>query len=372
VRVRSNLAPVGVVTWLIIGAPSLAWELQHGQLFTPRGLAWAAAFIGFIGCYIVANWAGCGHKTTIALCVAQSLLALACIRVQLTGFQPILLVLVAAQLGGLPVRVAWTWIAAQSVALAALLNAAGVDQPISVAVAYFAFQIFGALSVHMVHSEAQAREELARTNAELRMTTELLDISSRASERLRIARDLHDLLGHHLTALSLNLEVASHLATGEAHDSIDKSKAITKLLLSDVRDTVSSLRDDEPVDLGGALRSLRDAITSPAVHLDMTDDVSVSDTAIAQAALRAIQEIVTNAARHSGARNLWLRLKTSGDALDIDARDDGNGTGELRIGNGLRGMRERVEQVRGSVNVATSRGGGFSVHVRLPLAGDVA
>jgi signal transduction histidine kinase len=196
-------------------------------------------------------------------------------------------------------------------------------------------------------------------------------MNSRASERLRIARDLHDLLGHHLTALSLNLEVASHLADGEARESIEKSKSITKLLLSDVRDTVSSLRDDEPVDLGGALRSLRDAITTPAVHLEVANDVAVADAAIAQAALRAVQEIVTNAVRHSGARNLWLRLKTHEQSLDIDARDDGSGTDDLRIGNGLRGMRERVEQVRGSVDVSSSRGGGFSVHVRLPLVGEV-
>ena len=85
------------------------------------------------------------------------------------------------------------------------------------------------------------------------MATELLEISSRTTERLRIARDLHDLLGHHLTALSLNLEVASHLATGEANEQIEKSKAITKLLLGDVRDVVSRLRNDEPVDLGAAI-----------------------------------------------------------------------------------------------------------------------
>jgi signal transduction histidine kinase len=370
-RVRSNLAPIGAVTWLIVGAPSLAWELSHHHLFTTRGLTWLAAFVAFIVCYLVANWSSCARQTTIALNAAQSLLALVCVWLQPAGFQAILLVIVAAELGGLSMRIAASWIAAQSVAFGVLLYLGGNDAPIAVTFAYLAFQLFGAVSVHRTLSEAQAREELARTNAELRMTTALLDMNSRASERLRIARDLHDLLGHHLTALSLNLEVASHLADGEARESIEKSKSITKLLLSDVRDTVSSLRDDEPVDLGGALRSLRDAITTPAVHLEVANDVAVADAAIAQAALRAVQEIVTNAVRHSGARNLWLRLKTHEQSLDIDARDDGSGTDDLRIGNGLRGMRERVEQVRGSVDVSSSRGGGFSVHVRLPLVGEV-
>ena len=371
-RIRSNLGPLGVLTWAIIAAPSLVWELNHHQLFATRGIAWAAAFVGFIVAYVVANFVASARPVTIPLCVVQTLLALVCVVFHPAGFQPILLVIVAAQLGGMPMRVATAWIAAQSIAFGFVIHLMGEDAPITVTLAYFAFQLFGALSVRMTHSEATAREELARTNAELRMTTALLDMNSRSSERLRIARDLHDLLGHHLTALSLNLEVASHLAAGDARESIEKSKAITKLLLSDVRDTVSSLREDEPIDLRGALGSLRDAITTPALHLDVADDVAVADSVIAQAALRAVQEIVTNSVRHSGARNLWLRLRTHDHALDIDARDDGSGTDELRIGNGLRGMRERVEQVRGSVDVTTSRGAGFAVHVRLPLAGDAA
>lgn len=363
---RSHLGPIGVLTWAIIAVPSVAWEIAHHHLLTPGGIAWAASFVAFIVAYCTANFTECNRSVALALRVVQALLALACMRFQPAGFQPILFVIVAAQIGTLPLAIAIAWIAAQTIAYGVMIH------EVAVTVAYFAFQLFAAISVRMTHSEALAREQLARTNAELQMTTALLDMNSRTSERLRIARDLHDLLGHHLTALSLNLEVASHLASGDARESVEKSKAITKLLLSDVRDTVSSLREEEPVDLTGALRSLRDAITTPALHLDVDDDVAVDDSAVAQAALRAVQEIVTNCVRHSGARNLRLRLKTDGRALDIDARDDGTGTDELRLGNGLRGMRERVEQMRGTVDVASSRGNGFSVHVRLPLSGDVA
>ncbi len=93
---------------------------------------------------------------------------------------------------------------------------------------------------------------------------------------------------------------------------------------------------------------------------------------MAQVALRSVQEIVTNAVRHSGARNLWVTLATADHTLDIDARDDGEGTDQVRFGNGLRGIRERVEQARGSLEVSSMRGRGFSVHVRLPLAGSEA
>ena len=90
---------------------------------------------------------------------------------------------------------------------------------------------------------------------------------------------------------------------------------------------------------------------------------------VAQIALRTVQEIVTNAVRHSGARNLWLKLATGDHALSIDARDDGAGVDNIRFGNGLLGLRERVEQIRGTFEVTSMRGRGFSVHVTLPLGG---
>src|SRR5207244_2713563 len=86
---------------------------------------------------------------------------------------------------------------------------------------------------------------------------------------LRIARDLHDLLGHHLAALSINLEVARHMTGGEAREQIEKSQAVTKLLLSDVRDVVSRMREDEPVDLTAAVKSLSDRVRKPG--LDRSD-----------------------------------------------------------------------------------------------------
>jgi signal transduction histidine kinase len=237
-----------------------------------------------------------------------------------------------------------------------------------VVLAYFAFQLFGLFAVRIAHQEADARQALAEANAELQVATGLLAISSRTEERLRIARDLHDLLGHHLAALSLNLEVASHLTEGEAHEQVEKSKAVTKLLLSDVRDVVSRLRHDEPVNLTAALLSLREVITTPALHFDVPNELTVNDPTVAQVALRAVQEIVTNAVRHSGGRNLWLKLNAADHSLTIDAHDDGAGTDAINFGHGLRGIRERVGQVHGEFSVSSMRGRGFSVHVKLPLS----
>lgn len=96
----------------------------------------------------------------------------------------------------------------------------------------------------LARSERDAREELARANAELVARQSLLAESSRIAERLRISRDLHDTLGHHLTALSLQLDVAARLASGQAAAHVREAHAITRLLLGDVRDVVSRMRDE--------------------------------------------------------------------------------------------------------------------------------
>ncbi|MEO8036581.1 MAG: histidine kinase, partial [Acidobacteriota bacterium] len=305
-----------------------------------------------------------GLTETVFL-LLQSAAALGCTFLVPKGFSPVLLVVVAAEAGTRTPRVAVMWVLAQSAIVAAAFRTD--SNWLEVTLAYLAFQLFAVFALHTAHSEAHARQALSEVNAELKVTAGLLDISSRTSERLRIAREVHDLLGHHLTALSLNLEVASHITTGAALESIEKSKAITRLLLNDVRDVVSRMRDDEPVDLTAALQSLREVITTPSLHLDLRGDLAVTNATVAQVALRAVQEIVTNAVRHSGARNLWLQLSNIGGVLGLEARDDGTGTDEVLFGNGLRGIRERVEQAGGTLEVSSLRSRGFTLRITLPL-----
>jgi signal transduction histidine kinase len=351
-----KLVFAGIFTWLIVALP------HYRQITLP----WAISYVAFLALFLVATRKECTGPFEMVLIAMQTVLALTCSYLQPDGMQPVLLVIVAVQLGHLRALVAMSWIIAQTIALFFVSD--GSTHAFWGAFGYFAFQIFGFMTARIAHDEREAKQALAEANAELRVATGLLEMSSRAEERLRIARDLHDLIGHHLTALSLNLEVASHQVEGPAKEQIEKSKAMTKLLLSDVRDVVSRLREDEAVDLGAALASLRDAVPSPAIHVD-ADGVAVTEPAVAQTALRAVQEIVTNAVRHSNARNLWLKVGTADRALTVDARDDGGGTDRVVFGNGLRGMRERVQQAGGTLEVASMRGRGFEVHVRLPTGG---
>ena len=365
-----NLTFVGFLTWLIVAVPHTMWMTLTYGIDSPRVIGWFVALTAFLVCFWFATRDSCMGTIKTSLIVAESVLALLLIAINPGGFVPVLLVMIAGQLGQFPLQVSIAWISAMSIILGLLSWEAANDTLIKVA-AYFAFQLFAVFAVRIAFEERDARLALAEANAELRVATGLLDMSSRAEERLRIARDLHDLIGHHLTALSLNLEVASHLASDEAREQIEKSKSLTKLLLSDVRDVVSRLREDDPIDLATAIRSLQDVVPTPAIRVQ-TGTLDVHDPAVAETALRVVQEIVTNAVRHASAKHLWLDVASTDGSLTIDARDDGIGTDRVQFGNGLAGMRERVTQAKGTMEVQSMRGKGFEVRVRLPLEGAAA
>jgi signal transduction histidine kinase len=233
--------------------------------------------------------------------------------------------------------------------------------------AYAVFQAFGAATIRIAKQEESARLELARVNAELRMASALLEVSARSAERLRIARELHDVLGHHLTALSLQLEVASHLALGEAKKPVEEAKQIAKLLLREVREVVSDLRDENPVDLEPVLRTLASSIARPVITLVIEGALLVRDPLVAQTAIRCVQEIVTNTVRHASARTLKFVLTQGGEAISIRAADDGIGTADIRPGNGLFGMKERVTALGGTIEMTSAPGKGFAIDISLPL-----
>ena len=210
--------------------------------------------------------------------------------------------------------------------------------------------------------------DLRRLNSELRATRALLAESTRIAERVRIARELHDLVGHHLTALTLNLEVASHLVDGNAKDKVRQAQSVAKLLLSDVREVVGQMRDEAEIDLGSALRSLIEGVPTPKVVMDLPDDFRVEDARRAHVLLRCTQEILTNTIRHARAETLWLRFAREADgALTLRSRDDGVGADAVAAGNGLSGMRERLNEFGGSLDIDTAPGRGFALAATLPM-----
>ena len=234
---------------------------------------------------------------------------------------------------------------------------------------YFGNSVIVFIASEVVRQQANAREEQRRLNSELRATRALLAESSRLTERMRIARELHDLVGHHLTALSLNLEVAGHLVVNQdASDHVTRARNTAKQLLADVREVVSELRDDEGIQLTDALRDLTEGVPGLEVHLELPPRFAVADSRRAQVLLRCTQEIITNAVRHARARNLWLRFEEGeGGKLVLKASDDGRGAIEFKPGNGLNGMRERLAEVGGRLDIETQRNQGFVLEASLPM-----
>ena len=228
---------------------------------------------------------------------------------------------------------------------------------------YGALQVASALSVTAQLHQARLRRELAVAHAELRAASALLDDSSRADERLRIARELHDVLGHQLTALSLELEVASHQVPEPAREHVVRARSIARDLLGDVRATVGEVRSRTPV-LGESLEGLVARLPEPVVHLTVDSEIRVDD-ARAVAVIRCVQELITNTIRHANAEEMWIEVRADpAGALSVSVRDDGRASAEFEPGHGLQGIRERIEGLGGTVTFVVDRG--FAVHATVP------
>jgi signal transduction histidine kinase len=277
------------------------------------------------------------------------------------------LVVVAGQLDEFPTRVALIWMLVQMLAIVRIgfLFVSPVVA-LSIGVAFGGFQLFAYAMASLASRERNAREQLTRAHTELLATRALLAERSRDEERLRISRDLHDTLGHHLTALSLQLDVASRLTDGKAADHVHQAHAITRLLLSDVRDVVSELRGSGPLDLARAIRSLAGASTALTTHFDLPDRLEIDEGRRADALLKCVQEIITNTTRHADARNLWIALILNDDSITLQSRDDGRGARTVVPGHGLTGMRERFETLGGRIEFRSGEGRGFEVHGLMP------
>jgi signal transduction histidine kinase len=366
-----RVALLGTMTTpLVVVVVSL---IRHSAwLRKERVSPWLGAYVVFILLFwFTAKRSEGLSRSWLALAlIGQTTLALLMVNFICSGSEGALLVVVAAQLSPLfSLAVSLSWVGAQTLLMGLVIRSHfSLEIALTLSISWLGFQVFTVLMSHATAREALARHDLAKLNAELRATQQLLVDSSQVSERMRIARELHDLVGHHLTGLSLNLEVASHLAQGKAQEHIQTAQSVTKLLLQDVREVVNSLRGDDSFDLGRAIRTLTKDIPKPRIHLDVPEDLGIYDPVRAETILRCVQEIITNAVRHSGAENLWIELVRTADGVEVRARDDGRGVKQLRSGNGLTGMRERVEQVGGHLEIESAHNTGFRLIARIPTS----
>ncbi|MDQ1832930.1 sensor histidine kinase [Massilia scottii] len=284
-----------------------------------------------------------------------------------------------AQLGTLPLRSALRWLAAATLFASGATLLVIADLPMPDARFIIACMLAGGEAlimavvtavVHVALGERRARVALAAAHAQLQATQALLGEAVRASERMRLARDLHDMAGHHLTALKLHLDLAKRQAGDAAPAALATASSLAATLLADVRLLVSSERGGCDIDMRLALETLCAGIPAPRIELCIGERLGIDSAAVAHAVFCAVQEAVSNAIRHAGAAimTVALRRDAGGDLL-LDIADDGRGSGGAAEGNGLRGMRERLAQLGGSLHAANGPRQGYALGIRLPASG---
>jgi len=364
----------GIATWLLVAATLLLlpW-VARDEVDSSRIFGWWSAALLFILAFLhpaarLRPLAPLWQRLIVMTVMTASVFALSYFTRSALGV--ILSTIVAGILPWiLPRFISIAWLLGIALAFsiwAAILPQFGLAYALPQLMITLGLMLFAYAASTLALNQLKARDELRRVNSELRATQSLLAENTRIAERVRISRELHDLIGHHLTALSLNLEVASHTAEGKAKEHAQRAGSIARLLLSDVREVVSDMRHEDRVDLREAIRELASGVPEPVIHLDIPDELSLTDPKRAQILLRCAQEVITNAVRHAHAANLWIRLTADDEGLRLEARDDGRGATELLPGNGLTGMRERIKELGGRLEIMTRPNSGFRINAWMP------
>ncbi|WP_164842289.1 sensor histidine kinase [Actinoplanes solisilvae] len=246
--------------------------------------------------------------------------------------------------------------------------AATADEPLAVAAGVVPVLllpvVLGEVARGRVRRTAQA-EDRARL-AEARAEQEAL--RGAAEERLRIARELHDVLAHQLALINVQSGAALH--TREPDSAFEALRAIRTAsgdALREIRSVLGVLREPVQPDLA-ALPELfnRAQETGLTVRARVSLPPPVVPPAVQLAAYRILQEALTNVVRHSSAGAVDVRVEQTGGQVEILVEDDGRSEGEVENGNGLRGMAERAAAVGGEFQAGPRPGGGFRVLARLP------
>ena len=374
---QSSLVRLGCILMIAAAGMRAAFtalfEVEKFGLSEHWSMQWSVGYVAFIGAYALATRTRLAERERTMLLVAQSLSALYLVWLYPNFLVTALLVVVSWQIAwSTTLRNAIGAVVAQSAVLAAMKCVDQADgMTLLVLVSTCGFELFAVSAAHLARSEASARQSLAKANAELRATHALLADNARMAERLRISRDLHDVLGHNLTSLAVHLDVASRTAQGAGVEHVRCARTIAGTLLAEVRDVVSLIRL-QPLDLRATLLSLTEGLPGLQVKLAMPDDLTTLDPARADAILRCVQELITNTLRQAQAHELSIEIRQASDgALSIAAGDDGRG-GEVIEGRGLAGMRERFEALGGSLCVACAPGHGFRMQGQIPALGAAA
>jgi signal transduction histidine kinase len=255
------------------------------------------------------------------------------------------------------------------------------DDPWSTTSTFLAGQIILIFFTQMAVGEIQSKKEIERLAEELKSANQHLreyalqiEELAIAKERNRLAREIHDGLGHYLTTIIMQLQAADAIMKFDhekGKSSLNAARSLAKDALDDVRNSVAALRAN-PED-GFTLPHQIDKILKDCSmfgitpNLEIIGEIRQMEPQTQLTIYRTIQEAVSNACKHSEAENIWVNLSfVENNKIKIIVKDDGIGSQTANGGFGLIGIRERVHLLDGTLDVVTSSGKGFSIEVELP------
>ncbi|THF70190.1 hypothetical protein E7T06_08370 [Deinococcus sp. Arct2-2] len=351
------------VAWLVYAGEAvligLLWQAQPDRLTVGLGGVGVISFLFFgvgLAGYSLPRVAA-QHRLGAVVLMSLSSVAFNLVFSHLEAFTALALQVVSAVaiVTVVPVRAATLWIVVQASALA-WANSSGVPATFALLLypGYMLMQLFSAHLMQLVWRERRQQLTLINLNAELQAARDAVAAASQDAERHRIARDLHDTLGHRLVALGLELEFAQQLAEGEVAASVARANLMNRQLLSEVRETIRDVRHP-------SLLPLPEAFEALATHLPIEFKVECGGVTLSaelrEVYLKCAREALTNAVRHAGAQRVSLHLlgRPQGSVLRIE-NDGWVAGGSATAGQGLRGMRERLSALGGTLHIYTERG----------------
>jgi len=216
--------------------------------------------------------------------------------------------------------------------------------------------------------------ELEDANEKLRSYANEVEQLAVIKERNRIAREIHDGLGHYLTTIHMQLQAAQAIIDEEpdkAKDSIEKARSQSQIALIDVRRSISTLRYDQ--NENETIREALDRAVRPCdwigirSHLEILGTEKKLSETLKSTIFRIVQETVNNTCKYSRADNYFCELDfTKEEQISLQIYDDGVGMEEFKSGFGLQGLRERVELINGNLIINTSPKNGFKIKIEMP------
>jgi signal transduction histidine kinase len=244
------------------------------------------------------------------------------------------------------------------------------DWTVASGVIAWSLLILGAGEFVRIRRERISASRQARAESSKRQANE---------ERLQIARELHDVVAHHISLINVQAGVALHIVDRkpeQAETALQAIKDASKEALVELRSLVGILRDvddEAPRKPTGTLASLDDLVERSRhagleVRKTVSGDARALPSSVELAALRIVQEAITNVVRHAGATSADVALEYGSEALSVTVTDNGSGFAKAETdGTGIVGMRERAESLGGSLDVGAGPDGGTRVRASLPL-----